>query len=88
MALMNDAGIKVVFGAAHSARTKAIIGAMQNYELVGFVKSISYTKRTYKLTKFEYEAKGYASSSAIQKDLDMLNRIGYQDGTTFKYYLV
>ena len=47
----------------------------QTGEHLGFVKSVSYTKRTYVLTPFTEEAKGYDSDDAIQKDLSMLNLI-------------
>ena len=47
----------------------------QTGEHLGFVKSVSYTKGTYKLTPFTEKAKGYASDDTVQKDLSMLNGV-------------
>lgn len=55
------------------ARAFILARKKQTGEHLGFVKSVSYTKRTYKLTPFTEEAKGYASDDAVQKDLNMLN---------------
>ena len=67
------------------AKERAHIIAMLKGQPVGYIKSISYTKRTFALTKSKMDAKGYASADAIQRDIDELTKIGYQNGYTFIY---
>ena len=50
------------------AKERAHIIAMLQGKPMGYVKSISYTKRTFILTKNKSEAKGYASADAIHRE--------------------
>lgn len=67
------------------AKERAHIIAMLNGQPVGYIKSISYTKRTFAVTKNKMDAKGYASADAIHRDIDELTKIGFQNGYTFIY---
>ena len=67
------------------AKEKAHIVAMKNGVPNGYVKSVSYTKGTFKLTQDKADAKGYTTQIAIQTEIDFLTRIGYSLGYVFIY---
>ena len=67
------------------AKEKAHILAMKNGVPVGYVKSISYANRNFKMTQNKADAKGYVSQSVIQRDIDELTKIGYAYGYVFIY---
>lgn len=67
------------------AKEKAHIIAMKNGVPVGYVKSISYANRSFKMTQNKADAKGYVTQSVIQRDIDELTKIGYAYGYVFIY---
>lgn len=67
------------------AKERAHIIAMLQGKPMGYVKSVSYTKRTFTLTKNKSEAKGYVSADAMHREIDELTKIGFQNGYTFIY---
>lgn len=67
------------------AKERANIIAMRNGSPAGYIKSISYTKKTFKLTQNKSEAKGYTTSDKIQYDIDFLTAIAYSQGFVFVY---
>lgn len=66
-------------------KEKAHIIAYQNGLPKGYVKSVSYSRNTFDLTQNKMEAKGYATASHVQGEIDALTRMGFAYGYTFIY---
>lgn len=66
---------------------KRYIKAIRNGQFVGYVKSVSYSRGTFTLTKDINEAKtkGYTSEDAIHREIDILTRMGAREGFIFVY---
>lgn len=52
---------------------------------VGYVKSVSRTKNTFKMTPNKLEAKRYSTEDRVHSDIDFLTMAGYPQGYVFFY---
>lgn len=66
-------------------KEKVRIIAMLNGVPQGYVKSVSYTKGTFKLTQSKANAKTFATLDGVQNEIDTLARISYGSGYVFMY---
>lgn len=66
------------------AKEKSFILAVKNGCPMGYIKSISYTNRTFKLTDEKYDAKGYVGIDKLMSDIDFLASID-TNGFGFMY---
>lgn len=72
---------------ARSALDKSRIIAMQGGKPIGYIKSVSYSKRTFVLTQNKMEAKTYSNVDRIHKEIDDLTvmPIALQNKIVFMY---
>lgn len=59
--------------------------AMLNGVPQGYIKSVSYTRGTFSLTRTKSQAKNYATDFAVQKEIDFLTGVAFQMGYVFIY---
>ena len=66
-------------------KEKSHIIAMRNGVPCGYIKSVSYARKTFSLTSNKAEAKGYATAATIQGEIDFLTSVGFAHGYIFIY---
>ena len=52
---------------------------------VGYVKSVSRARNTFKITPSKSEAKKYSSEDVVHSEIDFLALLGYPNGYVFFY---
>lgn len=65
------------------SRNKKYIIACKNGVAIGYVKSVSYARQKFYLTKDISEAKSYVSDDHIFNEIDKLTALGYGMGYIF-----
>ena len=67
------------------AKSKVNILVYNQGRFMGYIKSVSYSRNTFRTTLDIKDAKGYTSIDHIHSEIDFLARIGAHRGYVFTY---